>query len=456
MADILLINPWIEDFAVYDLWAKPLGLLYIADIFIRNGMEAELLDLTDRNSSLLEKPPPAGKWGTGAYRREIIEKPRVLEHIPRYFSRYGAAYDAVAEYLSGLEPPKIILITSMMTYWYTGVKRTVDLCREVFPGVPVVLGGVYATLMPEHAARTIKPDLLLTGAFRGEHLEKIASLIGKNLKYPDSETVEPAWHLYRKLDYLLISTGSGCPFRCAFCAVHLLAEKFERKSVSAVYGELIRNVGEFKVRDIAFIDDALLVNRKNFIIPLLKKTAELGAGLRFHTPNGLHARYIDSELAALFRNSGVTTVNLSFETVNEEQFGRVDGKVSVDDFLRAFEVLVKAGYKESDIRVYLMLALPGQSWEETLRSIEFVHSLGALVGLNAWSPIPGTEDYKEAVKKGFWREENDPLLGNPTVLPVPPDNVTYSDYLALMTAVKEKNNSNKMREAVAPGSGKGN
>ena len=26
---ILLVNPWIYDFAAYDLWVKPLGLLYI-------------------------------------------------------------------------------------------------------------------------------------------------------------------------------------------------------------------------------------------------------------------------------------------------------------------------------------------------------------------------------------------------------------------------------------------
>jgi hypothetical protein len=29
---ILLINPWIEDFAAYDFWARPLGLLTIAGV----------------------------------------------------------------------------------------------------------------------------------------------------------------------------------------------------------------------------------------------------------------------------------------------------------------------------------------------------------------------------------------------------------------------------------------
>ncbi len=30
---ILLINPWITDFAAYNLWVKPVGLLYIASSF---------------------------------------------------------------------------------------------------------------------------------------------------------------------------------------------------------------------------------------------------------------------------------------------------------------------------------------------------------------------------------------------------------------------------------------
>jgi len=28
---ILLINPWVHDFAAYDFWLKPLGLLYLEE-----------------------------------------------------------------------------------------------------------------------------------------------------------------------------------------------------------------------------------------------------------------------------------------------------------------------------------------------------------------------------------------------------------------------------------------
>ena len=35
---ILLINPWIHDFAAYDFWAKPMGLLIIAGLLKAHGI----------------------------------------------------------------------------------------------------------------------------------------------------------------------------------------------------------------------------------------------------------------------------------------------------------------------------------------------------------------------------------------------------------------------------------
>ena len=34
---ILLVNPWIHDFAAYDFWAKPLGLLILAAVLRGQG-----------------------------------------------------------------------------------------------------------------------------------------------------------------------------------------------------------------------------------------------------------------------------------------------------------------------------------------------------------------------------------------------------------------------------------
>ncbi|MBD3380022.1 MAG: B12-binding domain-containing radical SAM protein, partial [Candidatus Omnitrophica bacterium] len=49
MKNILIVNPWIYDFAAYDLWMKPWGLLKISSILKRNGFGVDLIDCLDRH-----------------------------------------------------------------------------------------------------------------------------------------------------------------------------------------------------------------------------------------------------------------------------------------------------------------------------------------------------------------------------------------------------------------------
>ena len=41
---ILLVNPWIFDFAAYNLWIEPLGLEYIASLLKMSGVRVSVID----------------------------------------------------------------------------------------------------------------------------------------------------------------------------------------------------------------------------------------------------------------------------------------------------------------------------------------------------------------------------------------------------------------------------
>jgi hypothetical protein len=45
---LLLINPWIYDFTAYDLWSKPLGLLYLAAFLRQQGFKISYIDCLDK------------------------------------------------------------------------------------------------------------------------------------------------------------------------------------------------------------------------------------------------------------------------------------------------------------------------------------------------------------------------------------------------------------------------
>ena len=177
---ILLVNPWIHDFSAFDFWQKPLGLLYIGAILDRMGCETLLLDCLDRYHPLWAPQVGSARTGekiegAGKYFRQEVEKPPPLQGIPRRFCRYGAPRERVEAWLEKEAPPDFILMTSFMTYWYSGVVEMAELLRDHYPQIPLILGGIYATLCPDHARRMVRPDHLITG--EGE--ERAVRLIGE-------------------------------------------------------------------------------------------------------------------------------------------------------------------------------------------------------------------------------------------------------------------------------------
>ena len=164
---ILLFNPWIYDFAAYDFWFKPIGLLTIGAVLRRLGYNIHLVDCLDRFHpeliNYLGRKPESRSDYSGKFHRDSIEKPDVLQHIPRQFSRYGMPIDFVSQLLAAMEPPDVVLVTSFMTYWYVGVKDAIELLRRVFPKTKIILGGIYATLCSQHAHKILAPDFIIQG-----------------------------------------------------------------------------------------------------------------------------------------------------------------------------------------------------------------------------------------------------------------------------------------------------
>jgi len=48
--------------------------------------------------------------------------------------------------------PDKIYVTSLFTYAWKAVHRAVRYYKALFPFVPVSVGGIYASLLPDHAA----------------------------------------------------------------------------------------------------------------------------------------------------------------------------------------------------------------------------------------------------------------------------------------------------------------
>lgn len=432
---VLCINPWIFDFAAHDFFCKPLGLLSIAAYLRQRGATVELIDCLDKNhSALLRKQgrttPRLKRFGTGPFHREIVPTPDVLNYMPRRFARYGYPEDIFRQELQNRARPDAILITSVMTYWYLGPKRVVEICREVYPDVPLVLGGIYASLMPAHAREVVQPDVVLTGP--GEVL--VAHWLAERFNRPEllenppngiDDLPRPAFDLYNKLDYYILVTTRGCPFHCTFCAAYKIDDVFQMRSPEQVVAEIVDANRQFEVRDIAFFDDALLVRPEQHIKPILRGIIQSRKPLRFHTPNGVHARYIDDELAHLMARAQFKTIRMGLESVRQERLGDIHKKITPDGMENAVTHLTRAGFAAHDLEVYIIAGLPGQALDEVIETMLYAHSLGVQIRITSFSPIPGTVDFERGVEQGLFPADMDPLLTNNTAVPAERTRAAY-------------------------------
>ncbi len=446
---ILLINPWIHDFAAYDLWATPLGLLSLASTLKRNGYETTLIDcLRPLHPSLYHRMgirlPKRFSSGRGNFLKEEIPKPETLKDIPRRYSRYGIPPALFEGNLRAIPRPDAVFVTSMMTYWYPGVVETISAVRRVLHDIPVVLGGIYASLCTTHAERHSGADIVIAG--EGEtYLPQILHDIFNDapLFVPDRGDLEsypfPAFELLPARGHVSIITSRGCPFRCTYCATHALNGDFRVRAPLAVVDEITFWKNKFGITNFSFYDDALLVGSKERAVPMLEEILDRGLSCSFHCPNGLHLREMDGQLASLMLRAGFKTIRFGFETARTSRQIATGGKITNEETKDAVAALLEAGYNGHDIGLYILCGLPGQDPDEIRESISFARSCGGKPVITEFSPIPGTPIWKEAVETSPYDIENEPLYHNNTLLPCRGKDFSYGMYEELKNLTRGSN-----------------
>ncbi len=400
--NILLVNPYIYDFTAYDLWLRPLGLLYIAGVLKKfTNANIYYLDTLDR----FQYPDVKTKEdGRGKFFREIVEKPGIYDSVPRYYARYGMRIDDFYKKIDDLPEPDFILITSLMTYWVDGVNFTLKELKKRFKKAKIIIGGLIPTLLGEEAKRFVDADFYVNGYGEKTILEILESNGVKVFSHSDLNSIDdfpfPDYSLLSNKKYLPILTSRGCPFRCTYCASHILNKRFIKRSTDKVIEEILFHYEKYNTEHFIIFDDAFLVNKEKHFFKIFKKVSK-NISVNFHTPNGLHVRELDLKTCELLYKAGFRTLRLSFESTDELILKRSSNKVNITNMYKAIENLVKTGFKKSDIEVYLLFGYPDQNIDDIEKSIVFVGKLGVIPHLSYFSPVPGTIDYINLVKNGI-------------------------------------------------------
>ncbi len=361
--NILLVNPPIFDFTAFDFWLRPYGLLRVAGRLRECKLTAfDYLVSRERDA-----------FGRGRFDQQQISKPAPLADIPRRFYRFGRPREDFHQLLRD-QSFDVVLIQTVMTYWYLGVREVIEDVRRFQPDARIVLGGVYATVCSRHAA-SLGADQVI----EGDDLKSLGLPLSDGL--PFWEGVDAGVGVVKITD--------GCPFRCTYCSVPVTQPNFTARPLDMCVEE-IRDLVRLGARNIAFYDDALLFKPDRILMPFLDAVLRRDLHVSFHTPNALNARFITPEIASLMVRAGFKTFFLGFESNAYDWQKKTGGKVYSEEFAGAVEILREAGALK--VTAYIIIGHPDSRGQDLEASIHFAAKQGARVMLSEFAPIPGTPD----------------------------------------------------------------
>ena len=331
---------------------------------------------------------------------QVVARPRRFQDIPRRFRRFGRPRDEFREFLQSRRFDAV-LVQTMMTYWYPGLREVIEDVRRFQPQAAIVLGGVYATLLPSHA-QSLGADLVV----RGSELAPLFRLLSI-----DPVDAPPYWNgSLRQVGVMKLT--EGCPFRCTYCAVPLTTPDFTFRPADECLEE-VRGLARLGARHVAFYDDALLCRSGDCLAPFLRSVIAEKMGLAFHTPNALNARFITPEIAGLMVQAGFTSFFIGLENRADEWQRRTGGKLSQAEFSEAVAVLRSAGAPY--ICAYVLIGHPDSELDEVEATMRFAHDQGVRVQLSEFAPVPGTPDGERCRP---WADIEEPLSHNKTAFTI--------------------------------------
>lgn len=274
-------------------------------------------------------------------------------------------------------------------------------------GVPVVMGGFHATLLPDEVAQYA--EVLVSGEAESIWPQVIDDLRhGRpQRRYHGPRTDLSALRTDRRLfagkRYLpigLIETGRGCRFPCEFCAVQTFFERsYRARPVDAVLAELAQI--RHRNRLLFFVDDNFAGDLKSgkALLPALRDLK-----LRWITQMSIDAAHDEpflEELAA----AGCRGVLIGFESLDEANLALMHKRFNR---MRGGYEAALANLRRHNIRVYgtFVFGYEHDTEDSFDTAVDFALAQGMYIAaFNHLTPFPGTALYERLRREGRLRYE---------------------------------------------------
>jgi radical SAM superfamily enzyme YgiQ (UPF0313 family) len=318
------------------------------------------------------------------------------------FDYYDVADVGAQEVLTGYDLVAFSTFTAMAYECYTLA------ARHRAAGIPVVLGGLHATLVPEEAKQHF--DAVCVG--EGEELwpriiedarqGKLQPFYqqGVGQVYDVTRTPVPRFELFDidKYNRLTVQTSRGCPLDCEFCAASKIYGRYRIKPVAQVMSEIDAILKLWPNPFIEFADDNTFVNKKwskEFMRGLRERD------VRWFTETDVSAAD-DLELVDLLADSGCQQVLVGLESTRKKSLDLIDRgnwkSRRRDSYERFIDEVQSRGVT---VNGCFILGLDSDTPEVFEEVAAFVKHTGLLESqVTVLTPFPGTRLYYRLKTEG--------------------------------------------------------
>jgi hypothetical protein len=279
--------------------------------------------------------------------------PLGLLKLASYHRLRGDTVELVRGCVDVLRKPDLVYVTSLFTWAWKPVWDAVKYYKGVFPEVELWLGGIYASILTNHARKS-GADHVHTGVFS------------------DAENLMPAYDLVKEWDASILFSSRGCNRRCPYCAVWRMEGSINscRRTIRPLIYPAHKRI--------------ILWDNNFFLSPywrqILDELIDLGKPVDFN--QGLDARLVTEEVAEKLSKTRFLCIRLSY-----------DRSAIRNQVKQAIERISAHGIRRRSILIYILYNFEDDP-EDFQQRVSDVLDWGAVVYPMRYEPLDALDRWK--------------------------------------------------------------
>lgn len=301
-------------------------------------------------------------------------------------------------------------------------RRAYRLCEQFrAQRIPVVLGGIHPSVMPEEAGRYA--DAVVVGNGENAWKELLEDFErGRLKKFYRPETFNLTQSAAPRRDLLKgryfvdsLQTSRGCPFDCDFCSVtRLYGGQYRYKPLDRIRKEL----ESLRTKNVLIVDDNILGAGKKAEQRALRLFEVLGEyGLHWIAQTSINIAD-NPDVLKLAKDSGAECFYIGFESLNEDFLRAANKRQNLKKGTQSYKDVIKKVHDHGiAVLASFIYGTDFDTRDSLLRLAEFISvSKIDAASVKPLTPFPGTRLYERLRREGrlldehYWLEDPYPLF----------------------------------------------